>query len=71
MAEIIVWEDEKFSILIELETISFHNHFMANEVERTENRAVDLRHDLLGHIIQKNGKKFIVQKDTSCIQDTL
>ena len=36
MAEIIVWEDEKFFILIELETISFHNHFTANEVERTE-----------------------------------
>lgn len=72
MAEIIVWpEDEKFFILIELETISFHNHFMEYEVERTENRAVDLRHDLLGHIIQKNGKKFIVEKDSSCIQDTL
>ena len=71
MSEIVVWEDEKFFILIELETVPFHNHFMAYEVERTENRAVDLRHDLLGHIIQKNGKKFIVQKDTSCIQDTL
>ena len=71
VAEIIVWEDEKFFILIELETISFHNRFMAYEVERTENRVVDLRHDLLGHIIQKNGKKFIVEKNTPCIQDTL
>ena len=36
MSEIVVWEDEKFFILIELETVPFHNHFMAYEVERTE-----------------------------------
>jgi len=29
-------EDEKFFVLTELETISFHNHFMAYEVERTD-----------------------------------
>ena len=72
---IIVWDDEKFFILTELETISFHNHFMAYEVERTDNRAVVLRRGLtwhgVFHIFQKNGKKFIVEKDTSCIEDTL
>ena len=37
--EIIVWEDEKFLILTELATLSFHNHFMAYEVERTDHKA--------------------------------
>ena len=68
--EIIVWEDDKFFILTELETISFHNHFMAYEVEITYNRAVVLRHDIPWHgvsrIVHENGKKFIVEKDTSC-----
>ena len=27
--EIVVWEDEKFFILTELETLCFHNHIMA------------------------------------------
>ena len=59
-----------FFILTELETISFHNHFMAYEVEITYNRAVVLRHDIPWHgvsrIVHENGKKFIVEKDTSC-----
>ena len=66
MDEIIVREDDKFLILTELETISFHSYFMAYEVERTNNRAVVLRHDLpwhgVLHIVQKNGKKFIWRK---------
>ena len=37
--EIIVWEDEKVFVLTELETLSFHNQFMACKVEGTENRA--------------------------------
>ncbi|CAH3115461.1 unnamed protein product [Porites lobata] len=73
--EIIVWEDEKFFILTELATLSFHHHFMAYEVERTDHKAVVLRHDLqwygVLHIVQKNGKKFIVEKDTCCIEDVL
>lgn len=39
MDEIIVWEDEKFFVLTELETLSFHNQFMAYKVEGTDNRA--------------------------------
>ena len=73
--EIIVWEDEKFFILTELATLSFHHHFMAYEVDRTDHKAVVLRHDLqwygVLHIVQKNGKKFIVEKDTCCIEDVL
>ena len=73
--EIIVWEDEKFFILTELATLSFHHHFMAYEVERTDHKAVVLRHDLQWYgvllIVQKNGKKFIVEKDTCCIEDVL
>ena len=73
--EIIVWEDEKFFILTELATLSFHHHFMAYEVGRTDHKAVVLRHDLqwygVLHIVQKNGKKFIVEKDTCCIEDVL
>ena len=38
-------------------------------------KAVVLRHDLqwygVLHIVQKNGKKFIVEKDTCCIEDVL
>ena len=64
-----------FFILTELETISFHNDFMAYEVEKTDNRAVVVRHDIswhgMLHIVQKNSKKFIVKKDTSCIENTL
>ena len=67
--------DEKFFILTELETLYFHNHFMAYEVERSDNKAVVLHHDLpwhgVLHVVQKNGKKFIVEKDTSCIEDTI
>ena len=48
---------------------------MAYEVERTDNRAVVLRYDLpwygMLHVVQKNGKKFMVEKDTSYIEDTL
>ena len=73
--EIIVWEDEKFFILTELETLCFHNHFMAYEAERSDNKAVVLHHDLpwhgVLHVVKKNGKKFIVEKDTSCIEDTI
>ena len=78
MDEIIVWvrqDVDNFLFLTELETISFHNPFMAYEVEITDNRAVVLRHDIpwhgVSHIVQENGKKFIVEKDTSCIEDTL
>ena len=63
--EIIVWEDEIFFILTELETLCFHNHFVAYEVERSDNKAVVLYHDLpwhgVLHVVQKNGKKFIVE----------
>ena len=73
--EIIVWEDEKFFILTELETLCFHNRFMAYEVERSDNKAVVLHYDLpwhgVLHVVKKNGKKFIVEKDTSCIEDTM
>ena len=73
--EITVWEDEKFFILTELEALCFHNHFMAYEVERSDNKAVVLNHDLqwhgVLHVIQKNGKKFIVEKDTSGVEDTI
>ena len=52
-----------------------HHHFMAYEVERTDHKAVVLCHDLqwygVLHIVQKNGKKFIVEKDTCCIEDVL
>ncbi|XP_068678521.1 uncharacterized protein [Montipora capricornis] len=72
--EIIVWEDEKFFILTELETLCFHNHFMAYEVERSDKKAVVLHHDLpwhgVLHVVKKNGKKFIVEKDTS-IEDII
>ena len=48
---------------------------MVYEVEMTDTRAVVLPHDLpwdgVLHIVQKNGKKFIVEKDTSCIKDAL
>ena len=49
--EIIVWvrQDDNFLFLTELETISFHNPFMAYEVEITDNRAVVLRHDIPWH----------------------
>ena len=73
--EIIVCEDEKFFILTELETISFYSHFVAYEVKRTDNSAVFFHHDLpwhgVLHFVPKNGKKFIVEKDTSCIEDKL
>lgn len=49
MDEIIVWEDEKFIILTELETLCFHNHFMACEVERNDKKAVVFHHDLPWH----------------------
>lgn len=60
--EIIVWEDLKFFILTELETLCFHNHFIASDVDRSDNKAVVLRHDLPWHV---------VEKDTSCIEDTI
>ena len=73
--EIIVWEDEKCFILTELASLSFHNHFMAYEVERTVHKAVVLHHDLpwygVLHIVQKNGKTLIVEKDTCCIENIL
>ena len=59
---------------LSLDSVYFHNHFMAYEVERTDDRAAVLHHDLpwhgVLHIVQKKGKKFIVEKDTSCIEDT-
>ena len=72
---IIVWEDDRFFILTELEALYFRSHFMAYEVERSDNKAVVLHHDLpwygVLHVVKKNGKKFIVEKDTSCIEDTI
>lgn len=47
MDEIIVWEDEKFFILIEFEIFYFYNYFMVYEVERSDNKVVVLYYDLL------------------------
>ena len=73
--EIIIWEDETFFITTELETLSFHKHFMAYEVERTDGRVVVLRSDLQWFgvlpVVLKNDKKFVVEKGTSCIEDIL
>ena len=64
-----------FFILTELEAISFHNHFMAYEVERTDNKAVVLRHDLpwhgMLHIVQKNGKEIHCGERHFLYRDTL
>ena len=72
---IIVWEDERLFVLTELEALYFRSHFMAYEVERSDNKAVVLHHDLpwhgVLHVVKKNEKKFIVEKDTSCVEDTI
>ena len=48
---------------------------MAYEVERTDRRVVVLRSDLQWFgvlpVVLKNDRKFIVEKDTSCIEDIL
>ena len=73
--ENIFWEDEKFFILTEVETFFSQSIYGMYKVERTDNRPAVLCHDLpwhgLLHIVQKNGEKFILEKDTSCIKDTL
>ena len=73
--EIIIWEDEKFFIATKLETISFHKQYMAYEIEREVTRVVVSGINLpwygaLNGILE-NGKKFIMEKDTSCIEDIL
>ena len=73
--EIIIWEDEKFFIATKLETLSFHKQYMAYEIEREDTRVVVSWINLpwygVLNVILKNGKTFIVEKDTSCIEDIL
>ena len=73
--EIIIWEDEKFFIVTKLEPLSFHKQYMAYEIEREDTRVVVSWINLpwygVLNVILKNGKRFIVKKDTSCIVDIL
>ena len=73
--EIIIWEDEKVFIVTKLETLTFHKQYMAYEIEREDTRVVVSWINLpwygVLNVILKNGKKFIVEKDTSCIEDIL
>ena len=73
--EIIIWEDEKFFIATKLETLSFHKQCMAYKIEREDTRVVVSWINLpwygVLNVILKNGKTFIVEKDTSCIEDIL
>lgn len=45
------------------------------EVERNDKKAVVLQHDLpwhgVLHVVKKDGKKFILEKDKSCIEDII
>ena len=70
--EIIVWEDEKFFSLALLRTKSFHEHFMAYEVEVTEEKLLISYHNLSRHgclhMIKKTGRDYIVEKDTAKIE---
>lgn len=71
--EIVVWEDSKFFVVHVLETLAFHRHFMCYQVFPTNRKMVVVLQNLPWHgvlnILKKNGDLYIVERDTSNVED--
>ena len=74
LQDILIWEDEKFFVLILLETIEFNPHLMSYKVLPTDQKTVISPQSLPWHgvlnIIVKNGNLFVVEKESAAIEDT-
>ena len=72
MEEILVWEDEKMFIMTILETIEFNSQYMAYHVKFTENKVVRTYHSLayhgVLHKVTRNGKHYVVNRDTAAVE---
>jgi hypothetical protein len=64
--EVIVWNDAKYFAVTVLKTILFRSHFMAYEVQSTDEKQVVLPHNLHWHgvlnVIKKEGNHMLLKK---------
>ena len=64
LEEIIVWNDEKFFVVVLCETLEFNSHLISYKIVTTEQKVVVCPQSLPWHgvlnIILKNGELFVV-----------
>lgn len=71
--EVIIWEDAKYFVVTVFQTVSFCCQYMSYDVLPTEQKRVVIPNSLpwhgVLHIIKKAGKAFIVEKESSNVED--
>ena len=74
LQDIIIWEDDKFFVLMLLKTVEFNRHLMSYMVLPTEQKIVMSPQSLPWHgvfnLVLKNGNIFVVEKESAAIEDT-
>ena len=69
----IIWEDDKFFVLMLLKTVEFNHHLMSYMVLPTEQKIVMSPQSLPWHgvfnLVLKNGNLFVVE-ESAAIEDT-
>ena len=67
LEEILIWQDQKFFVLVLLKTIEFTAHLMSYKVLPTKQKL--MVHGVMNMIL-KDGDLFVVEKESSAIEDT-